>query len=89
MQYADVRLRGVRTAVVLVGAGSLHDEALIVRLQRRLALPVMLVTQDETSIQGMRAYAQFDAVPYLFALLASEDVEWLELEAEVEQELPF
>jgi hypothetical protein len=89
MQYADLRLRGVRTAVVMVGVGQLHNESLIARLQRQFALPVMLVARDEAIVKGMRAYAQFDAAPYLFALLASEDVEWRELPAEEEQDLPF
>jgi len=89
MQYADVRLRGVRMAVVMVGKGQLHDDELVVRLQQQLTQPVMLVARDEAAVKGMRAHAQFDPAPYLFALLAAEDVEWIELPAEVEPELPF
>lgn len=89
MQYADLRLRGVRTAVVMVGPGQLHDDALIARLQRQLSLPVMLVTRDEATVKGMRAYAQFDPAPYLFALLAGENVEWINLPVEVEPGIPF
>lgn len=89
MRYADLRLRGVRTAVVMVGKGQLQDDDLIVRLQRQLALPVMLVAPDEASVEGMRAYAQFDPAPYLYALLAGENIEWSKLPPEVEPELPF
>jgi hypothetical protein len=89
MLYADLRLRGVRTAVVMVGTGQLRDDALLARLQRQFALPVMLVTRDDSAIKGMRAYAQFDVAPYLFALLAGENVEWVQLPEEVEPELPF
>lgn len=89
MLYADLRLRGVRMAVVMVGAGQLRDDMLIARLQRQFGLPVMLVTRDEAAVKGMRAYAQFDPAPYLFALLAGENVEWIELPAETEPEIPF
>lgn len=89
MYYSVLRLRDVRMAVVLVERGQLHDDALINQLQAHLALPVMLVTRDDTSMKGAQARAQFDAEPYLFALLALHDVEWAELPAAVEPELPF
>lgn len=89
MRYADLRLRGVRTAVVMVGAGQLHDDVLIVRLQRQLAMPVMLVTRDDTHVKGMRAHAQFDTTPFLFALLDGGDVEWGDVPDPIEPELPF
>lgn len=87
MRYADLRLRGVRTAVVMVGIGQLHNESLIARLERQLSLPVMLVARDDAVVKGMRAYAKFDAAPYLFALLATEDVEWSELPVATEQDV--
>lgn len=89
MLYADLRLRGVRTAVVMVGPGQLHDEALIVRLQRQFGVPVMLVARDAATIEGMRAYAQFDPAPYLYALLARDNVDWSELPSQLEPEVPF
>lgn len=76
-------------AVVLVGKSQLHDDALIGRLQQLLTLPVMLVTQDQSAVKGMRAFAQFDPAPYLFSLLAAEDVDWMEVPAEMESEAPF
>lgn len=89
MQYSVLRLRDVRLAVVLVDGGQLHDDALITQLQAQLALPVMLVARDDATLKGARARAQFDAEPYVFALLALDDVEWAELPAVEEQELPF
>lgn len=89
MHYSVLRLRGVRMAAVLVERGQLHDDQLIVRLQMQLALPVMLVARDDASWKGVKARAQFDAAPYLGALLAQEDVEWSELGEPAEPELPF
>ncbi|WP_288379807.1 hypothetical protein [uncultured Massilia sp.] len=87
--HTVLRLRGVRMAVVLVEAGELHDDQLIVRLQMQLALPVMLVARDDVILQRAKARAQFDAEPYLFALLALDEIEWSELPAITEPELPF
>lgn len=76
-------------AVVMVEKCQVQDDELVMQLQQQLAQPVMLVARDEAAVKGMRAHAQFDPAPYLFALLAAEDVEWIELPAEVEPELPF
>lgn len=76
-------------AVVLVERGQLHDDQLIVRLQMRLALPVMLATRDDATWKGAKARAQFDAEPYLAALLALDDIDWSELGEPAEPELPF
>lgn len=76
-------------AVVLVEGGQLHDDQLIVRLQMQLALPVMLVARNETSLKGVQAKAQFEADAYLFALLALDEVEWSTLPEPSEPELPF
>lgn len=88
MHYSVLRLRDVRMAVVLVEKAQLHD-GLVVRLQAQLALPVMLVARDDGGWKGVKAWAQFDAAPYLSALLAQEDVEWAELPAPTEPEMPF
>lgn len=89
MHYSVLRLRDVRMAVVLVEGGQLQDDALISQLQIQLAMPVMLVARDEASAKGAKARAQFNAEPYLFALLALDEIEWSELPGQVEQELPF
>lgn len=93
MHYAVVSLRGVRMAVVLVERGQLvgpRSDVLIAELQAQLATPVMLVSRDGASWKGAKAKAHFDAEPYLFALLSNDDdVEWVELPAPVEAELPF
>lgn len=93
MHYAVESLRGVRMAVVLVERGQLmgaRSDTLIVELQAQLAMPVMLVARDGASWKGAKAKAQFDAEPYLFALLSNgEEPAWAELPAPVEAELPF
>lgn len=89
MQHAVLRLRGVRMAAVLVERSQLHNQVLLARLQNRLELPVMLVVQDGTSWTGAKAKAQFDAEPYLYELLSNDDIDWSELPAEIENELPF
>lgn len=89
MHYSVLRLRDVRMAVVLVEIGQLHDDELIISLQAQLALPVMLVARHDGSWKGVKARAQFDALPYLSVLLAQDDIEWSELPAPVEPDLPF
>lgn len=92
MLYSIVRLREVRMAVVLVEPGQLHAPAhqLLAELQVRFKLPVMLVARDDSAWNGARARAEFDPVPYLYALLAiRDDVDWSEIPPAVEPELPF
>lgn len=92
MHYAVVGLRGVRMAVVLVEKSRLaprHADPLILQLQAQFGMGVMLVARDLAALNGLRAYAQFDEVPYLFALLAGENIEWEEVPMVVEPELPF
>lgn len=48
-------------------------------LEGELALPVMLVARDDGSLVGARVRADFDAKPYLFALMQQPDVEWAPL----------
>jgi len=92
MHYSVVRLRGVRVAVVLVDGWQLaeqHARPLVRKLQAQLTLGVMLVARDAAAVNGLKAYADFDAQPYLFALLAGENIEWSRLPDEIEPELPF
>lgn len=88
MQHAVLRLRDVRMAVALVENGQLYD-SLIEHLQVQLGIPVMLVARDEGRLKGVKARAQFDPDPYLFALLAAGEIEWSELPEALEPELPF
>lgn len=91
MLHSIHRLRGVRTAVVLVERRQLvWDVAgpLIAELQVQFQLPVMLVARDDTAWNNHRATADFDSVPYLLELLALGDIEWTEAVFE-EPELPF
>jgi len=89
MQHAVLRLRGLRMAAVLVERSQLYNHVLLAQLQNRLALPVMLVAQDGASWTGAKAKAQFDAEPYLYELLSNDDIDWSELPAEIEDELPL
>jgi hypothetical protein len=89
MLYSELRLRDVRMAVVLVDNGQLYDDGLIAKLQTQLAMPVMLVTRNESNLTGASAKAQFDAEPYLYAFLALDEIDWLELPEQEESELPF
>ncbi|WBS00244.1 hypothetical protein OU994_18150 [Pseudoduganella sp. SL102] len=79
-------------AVVLVDQRCLaepHAARLLARLQAQFATPAMLVARDDARWKGARARADFDAPPYLHALLGVEDLEWSELPDECEAELPF
>ena len=79
-------------AVVLVDRNILarSDAAgLVSRLQAQLKHPVMLVARDDATWTNARAHAEFDATPYLYALLATDDLEWSELPAVEEAEVPF
>ena len=92
MHHVVIRLRGVRMVVVLVERWQLapqHSDSLISQLQCRFALPAMLVSRDDATWSGSRARAQFDYMPYFYDLLAIDDLDWLELPAAVEPELPF
>jgi hypothetical protein len=92
MLHSILRLRDVRMAVVLVDPRQLLSQAdrLIAEMQLLFKLPVMLVARDDSAWNGARARAEFDAVPYLYALLAiRDDVEWAEMPPIVEPDLPF
>lgn len=78
-------------AVVLVEKrqlGSRQAAHLIADLQLKFQLPVMLVARDDTAWNNAKAKAEFDAVPYLFQLLAAGDIDWSEIEV-AELEMPF
>lgn len=83
MLYSVLRLRGERMVVAIVERwqlGGRHAPALVEQLQDRFDLPAMLVAQDDASWRTARAYAQFDAEPRLFELLAAAgDIEWCEM----------
>jgi len=92
MHYAVLGLRGVRMAVVMVDKSRLAPglaDPLIVQLQAQFGMGVMLVARDPAALNGLRAYAQFDEAPYLFALLAGENIEWEEVPVVAEPEVPF
>ena len=89
MHYSVLRLRDVRMAVVLVEIGQVNSDRLLGQLQTQFALPVMLVARDEGGWKGVKARAQFDASPYLSALLALDDVEWAPVPAPADPEIPF
>lgn len=86
MHYSVLRLRDVRTAVVLVKKAQLYNDQLIRQLQRDLGHPVMLIARDDSSWKGVKVNAQFDAAPHLYELLRMENIEWAEVP---EPELPF
>lgn len=83
MQYAVLRVRGVRTVVGLVERwqlGGRHAPDLVDKLQRQFALPAVLVACDDSTWRTARAYAASDSERPLFELLAdAADIEWQEL----------
>lgn len=92
MHYVELRLRQVRMAVVLVSKGQLagaFGSELIVRLQAQLKLPVMLVERTDGGYENARARADFDVAPFLYVLMALDEVDWKELPEPEEPELPF
>jgi hypothetical protein len=93
MLYSIQRLCGARVAVVVVEPRQLaydQSDKLIAELQLQFQYPVMLVAADRGEWVNAKAIAQFDATPHLFDLLALRDeIEWHEVPAAVEPELPF
>jgi hypothetical protein len=93
MLYSIQRLRGARIAVVLVERRQLvreHSNKLIAELQLQFQFPVMLVAADEGQWLNAKVVAQFDATHHLYDLLALRDeIEWLEVPAAIEPEIPF
>lgn len=80
IQYCTVRVHDTRVAAVLVEKRELSNSAGLIRLlEERLALPVMFVVMDPTALVGARAYAEFDASPYLYELFAAREIDWIEL----------
>lgn len=79
MQYTVLRLYEKRLAVVLVEKRDLVEPRasnLIHQLQCDLLLPVILVSRDCEEWTGVRARAEFDSTPYLYALLGVRDIDW-------------
>jgi len=83
MQYAVLRVRGVRTVVVLVERwqlGGRYAPGLVHQLEQQFELPAVLVANDDSSWRTARAYAAHDSERPLFELLAgAEDIEWQEM----------
>jgi hypothetical protein len=80
--YSVQRLCEERMAVVLVERRELAEpraSGLIEQLQGELSVPVMLVARDSEAWVGVRARAEFDPEPYLYALLGLRDIEWAPL----------
>lgn len=82
IRYSIVRSGEERVAAVLVERRDLNvprAEQLVRRVEGVLSLPVMLVAPDEALWTGARVHADFEAEPYLYALLEARDIEWAEL----------
>ena len=82
MMYSVQRLCEERMAIVLVERRELAEpraSGLIQQLQDQLAVPVMLVARDSEAWVGVRARAEFDPEPYLYALLGMREIDWAPL----------
>lgn len=82
MLYSIQRLCDRRMAVVLVERRDLVEpraSELLHQLEAELALPVMLVARDSEVWTGASARANFDEIPYLYALLSIRDIDWTEI----------
>lgn len=82
IRYSVVRSGENRVVAVLVERRDLiapRRDQLIRRVADELSLPVMLVVPDDALWAGARAHADFEAEPYLYALLEARDLEWAEL----------
>ncbi|WEF34892.1 hypothetical protein [Pseudoduganella chitinolytica] len=92
MHYVVLRLRDVRMAIVLVEKSQMDGAAggeLLTKLQFQLKLPVMLVSHTDGRWENARARADFNVAPFLFALMALDEVDWKELPKPEEPDLPF
>ena len=84
IRYSVVRIKESRVAAVLVEKKDLLGPracTLIKHLEGRIELPVMLVARDEATWAGARVRADFEAEPFLYQMLNTRDLDWLELEA--------
>lgn len=87
--FAVVRVGDCRVAAVLVERRDLVASGAYRRirwLEEELMLPVMLVARDDSHFFGARAWAEFDAKPFLYALIRAADIEWTELETNFNDE---
>lgn len=83
MMYSVQRLCDERVAVVLVERRVLAEplaSGLLQQLRDELSVPVMLVARDAEGWMGIRARAEFDPEPYVYALLGMRDIEWAPLQ---------
>lgn len=81
--FAVVRAGDSRVAAVLVDRRRLTApgaDRFLRWLESELALPVMLVARDDAVLVGARVRAEFDAKPYLFALMRAPDLEWTQID---------
>ena len=82
IQYSVVKAGDSRVVAVLVERrilGSSAGRQLLSEVGAQLSMPVMLVARDETALAGARAFAEFDPMPYLYALLRTRDIDWTPL----------
>lgn len=89
MMYSVQRLCDERVAVVLVERRALCEpqaSGLLQQLRDELSMPVMLVARDSEGWMGIRARAEFDPEPYMYALLGMRDIEWAPLRCRCETE---
>jgi hypothetical protein len=89
MMYSVQRLCEERVAVVLVERRALSEPQasdLLRQLQDELSVPVMLVARNSEGWLGIRARAEFDPEPYVYALLGMRDIEWAPLRRRCETE---
>ena len=89
MMYSIQRLCDERVAVVLVEPRALSEpraSGLLLQLRDELSAPVMLVARDNEGWLGIRARADFDPEPYIYALLGMRDIEWAPLRRRRETE---
>lgn len=83
MMYSVQRLCDERVAVVLVERRALAEpqaSRLLQQLQDELSTPVMLVARDTEGWLGIRARADFEPEPYIYALLGMRDIDWAPLQ---------
>ena len=86
IRYSVVRINENRVVAVLVEKRDLLEpraSVLIRHFEGRLEHPVMLVARDESTWAGARVRADFEAEPYLYHLLNTRDIDWLEVDAAV------
>lgn len=83
MLYSVLRLQGDRVVVALVERwqlGGHHAQSLVNHLQEHFKMPAMLVARDDSDWRNAKAYAEFNSDLHLFELLASDEIDWNEMQ---------